>query len=40
MGKKKKRRKKIKRLINYILQSVALTTALIASITELIKALK
>lgn len=40
MGKKKKRRKRVERLISYILQAVALTTALIAAIAELIKALK
>ncbi|MFR1834380.1 MAG: hypothetical protein ACLSX5_14670 [Lachnospiraceae bacterium] len=40
MGKKKKRRKEIERFINYFLQAIALTTALIAAIAELIKALK
>lgn len=40
MGKKKKKRKRIERSINYILQAIALTTALITAIAELIKALK
>lgn len=40
MSKKKKRQKRIERFINYLLQAIALTTALIAAIAELIKALK
>lgn len=40
MGNKKKRRKRREHLINLIFKAVAVTTALILAIAELIKALK